>query len=111
MATAASILGVLVEHLGPGRQMCVADAVPALVKLLQTADGAEEACCALHKMITSRPADGTEGQRIIDEGGIDALRACSEPTVSLVNQPRSLPLTVAIARKSARKLAAPASMP
>ena len=81
-ATAASMLGVLVEHLGPQRGMCVADAMPALVRLLQTVDGAEEACCTLCKIFKSRPADQTEGMRFVKEGGVDALIACSDAEVS-----------------------------
>ena len=80
MAMAASMLGVLVEHLGPRREVCVGDAVPALLELLQTED-AEEGCGALLKIIKSRPADKTESMRIIEDGGFAALMKCRDPTV------------------------------
>lgn len=100
LPAAAALLGSLAKHLGQRRETSVADAVPALIHLLQSDGSAVESCRTLRCIIESRPAEQSECMRIIAEGGVSKLVACLASEVSspclaphLKHPPNFLPLS------------------
>ena len=77
---AAALLGTLAKHLGQRREGA-ANAVPALIRMLQSDSTAAEGCRTLHRIIEGRPSDKSECMRIIAEGGVSKLVACLAPEV------------------------------
>ena len=84
VSAAASLLGLLIKHQGDQRQASIADAVPALIEALRSDAGAEDICRTLHRILESRPADQSEGLRIVAEGGVSALLDCLASQVSVL---------------------------
>lgn len=80
---AAALLGTLAKHLGQRREGA-ANAVPALVRMMQSDSTAAEGCRTLHRIIEGRPSDKSECMRVIAEGGVAKLVACLAPEVGFI---------------------------